>query len=299
MTVLAAVATAALLSNPGAAQSRIPLPPSTELAERSDAILQRITEASRPEGQDVESAVARIDAVVAHTSRQFGENSIESVQVATEAGIALIRDWQRFDLARPHIERALVLSRAVFGTDHRETAFAIQDVAVVRQELRPELFVQWGGPLVREAIDVRTRVLGADHLETAGSERFLADWLFESWRAQRRASADSPMLDEARRLADHAVAVIEKAYGADNGEVISLRYRQAQIALAAQDYPGAESLANELLHRYQAPCNLAPGEPGARQLLAEALLGQSRAVEAQEAMGAIAGDACPVVSDGP
>ena len=140
MTVLAAVATAALLSNSGAAQSRIPLPPATELAERSDALLQRVAEASRPEGQDVESAVARIDAVVAHTSRQYGGNSIESIQVATEAGIALIRDWQRFDLARPHIERSLLLSRAVFGTDHRETAFAIQDVAVVRQELRPELF---------------------------------------------------------------------------------------------------------------------------------------------------------------
>ena len=55
MTVLAAVATAALLSNPGVVQSRIPLPPPTELAERSDAILQRITEATRPEGQDVEA----------------------------------------------------------------------------------------------------------------------------------------------------------------------------------------------------------------------------------------------------
>ena len=297
MTALAAVAMAALLSNPVAAQSRIPLPPPTELAERSDAILQRVAEASRPEGQDVESALARIDAVIAQTSRQFGENSVESVQVATEAGIALIRDWQRFDLARPHIERSLVLSRAVFGTDHRETAFAIQDVAVVRHELRPELFVQWSGPLVREAIDVRTRVLGADHLETAGSERFLADWLFESWRTQRRASAESPMLDEARRLADHAVVVFEEAYGADNGEVISLRYRQAQIALAAQDYPSAESLANELLYRYQSPCNPVPGEPGARQLLAEALLRQSRVAEAQEAMSAIAGDACPVMSD--
>ena len=299
MTVLAAVAMAALLSNPGVAQSRIALPPPTELAERSDAILRRVAEASRPEGQGVDSAVARIDAVVADMTRRFGEKSIESVQVATEAGIALIRDWQRFDLARPHIERSMVLSRAVFGTDHRETAFAIQDAAVVRHELRPELFVQWSGPLVREAIDVRTRVLGADHLETAGSERFLADWLFESWRSQRRASASSPMLEEARRLADHAVRVMEEAYGADNREVIDLRYRQAQIALAAQDYPRAELLANELLYRYQSPCNLVPGEPGARKLLAEALFRQSRAPEANEAAGAIAGDACPAVSDGP
>jgi hypothetical protein len=286
----AAAALASLLA--GAGSPRIAVPTPTELAERSVAIVEQVAAASRREGQDVDSAVARLGAVMTDVSRRFGENSVESVQAATEAGIALIRDWQRFDLAHPHIARSLALSRAVFGTDHRETAYALQDLAVVRQQLRPELFVQWSGPLAREAIAVRTRVLGPDHLETAGSERYLATWLFESWRTQRRASADSPVLVEARNLANHALDVLEVAYGVTHFEVVGLRYLRAQIALAMQDYVLAETLADELLYRYEAPCHTDSGEPGAREMLADALRGQGRIADSEAAADAAAADGC-------
>lgn len=291
----AAVATAALallMAGEAALAARIALPAPTELAERSEAILGQVAAASGGAGRDAESAAARLDAVATDVAARFGEKSIESVQAATEAGIALIRDWDRYDLAHPRIARALHLSRAVFGTDHRETAFALQDLAVVRQELRPELFVQWSGPLVREAIDVRTRVLGAGHLETAGSERFLAAWLFQSWQSQRRASAGNPMLDEARRLADHAVLVMEESYGVTNPEVLELRYLQARIALAQEDYARVDSLANDLIHKYGSPCSVHEGQPGAWELLAAALRGQSRTAEADGIAGALGEDPC-------
>lgn len=270
----------------------MPLPPPTELAERSAAIVEQVAAASRRDGQNVGAAVGRLDAVIAHVTRQFGERSVESIQAATEAGIALIRDWQRFDLAHPYIARSLELSRVVFGTDHRETAYALQDLAVVRQELRPELFVQWSGPLAREAIAVRSRVLGADHLETAGSERDLATWLFASWRNQRGASPGSPMLVEAQGLADHALDVLEAAYGVTHFEVVGLRYLRAQVALAMRDYVLAETLADELLYRYEAPCHADSREPGAREMLAEALRGQGRIADFEAAADAAAADGC-------
>jgi len=292
MFALAATAMASLLAGGSAALPRIPMVAPTELAQRSDEIREQIAAASRRENQDVDSATDRVDAAVAEISRRFGENSIESVQASTEAGIALIRDWQRFDLARPHIERSLVMSRSVFGTDHRETAFALQDLAVVRHELRPELFVQWSGPPAREAIAVRTRVLGADHLETAGSERFLASWLYESWRKQRRRRTGSPILVEAQVLANHALVILERAYGVANFEVIELRYLQLQVAMAMQDLGLAESLAGDLLFKYDAPCNVSAGQPGARELLAEALLRQSRVAEAEYVLSGATPEEC-------
>lgn len=288
----AAAALASLLGNASVVPPRMPVPAPTELAERSATILGQVTSASRPETRDVQSAVERLDGVVSDVAGRFGENSIESVQAATEAGIALIRDWQCFDLAHRYIERSLALSRAVFGIDHRETAFALQDLAVVRHELRPELLVQWSGPLAREAIAVRTRVLGKDHLETAGSERYMATWLFGSWRTQRRASARSPVLVESRELANHALGILEAAYGVGHGEVVGLRYLQVQIALAMQDYALAEALVGDLLMKYEVPCNAVTGEPHARELLAKALRAQSRTAEAKELMGAAGADAC-------
>lgn len=293
MLALAAPALASLLAGASMDPRGMPVPEPAELAPRSDAILQQVAQASRPVGRDLESAINRLDAVVADVARRFGANSIESVQASTEAGIALIRDWRRFDLALSHIERSLNASRAVFGTDHRETAFALQDVAVVRHELRPELFVQWSGPPAREAIAVRRKVLGANHPETAGSERYLASWLYDSWRTQRRASPTSPMLVEARELADHALGVLEGAYGVQHGEVIGLRYLQLRIALAVQEFVLAESLAGDLLFRYEAPCDVVAGEPGARELLAAALLGQSRHADLEQVLSEAAAEECP------
>ena len=266
----------------------------TELAQRSDEIREQISAASRRQDQDVESATGRLDAVVSEVGARFGESSIESVQASTEAGIALIRDWQRFDLALRHIERSLQLSRAVFGTDHRETAYALQDLAVVRHELRPELFVQWSGPLTREAIAVRTRVIGADHLETAGSERYLASWLHGNWRKQRRRSAGSPILVEVRKLADHALAIIEKAYGVQHPEAIELRYLQLRVALITGNFALAESLAADLLYKYESPCDVTGAHPGAREQLVEALLRQSRLAEAEVVLSEASATECDV-----
>jgi hypothetical protein len=262
--------------------TRIPVPPPAELAERSERIRSLVRDASRPPDQRVESAAGRIDAAVRQVAERNGENSVESVQAATEAGVALITDWERFDLALPYIERALALSRAVFGTEHRETAYALQDLAVVRNELRPELFVQWSEPLAQESIRIRRKVLGPEHLETAGSERFLASWIYESWSRQRQRNARSPMLPEARDLAQHALGVLEAAYGVSHHEVVGTRYLLTEIALEMQEFALAEDLGLQLVYRYEVPCHTVDEGPSVLELVADALRAQARFEEAEK-----------------
>lgn len=281
MAGLAKLAFALVLTAAPFPQSRLTVPPPDELAERSEAVRELVAGASRAPDERVESAAARVDTAVLQVAEIYGEDSVEFVQAATEAGIALIRDWKRYDLALPHIERAQAASRAVFGNLHRETAYAVQDLAVVRYELRPELFIQWSKPLAQESVDIRRKVLGPGHLETAGSERFLADWIYRSWSSQRRRSARSPMLPEARGLAQHSLAVLEAEYGVTHHEVVGTRYLLAEIALAMEEYALAERLGMELVFRYDVPCGHADGGPRALDLVADALRGQSRAPEAE------------------
>ena len=139
---------------------------------------------------------------------------------------------------------------SVFKTMDKEESLPVMDLAVVRNELRPELFVQWAKPLALESVEIRRKVLGAEHLETAGSERFLASWIYSSWSRQRQRSPRSPMLPEARGLAQHALEVMEPAYGVSHHEVVGTRHLLAEIALAMQEYALAEELGMQLAVRY-------------------------------------------------
>lgn len=283
MAALATLALATALAAAAPPESRVAVPAPDALAERSPAVVAAIAEASRTPDNRAETAAARIDAAVARAKDAWGEHSVEYTQAETEAGIALIRDWKRYDLALPHIGRAEVASRAVFGTYHRETAYAVQDLAVVRNELRPELFVQWAKPLALESVEIRRKVLGAEHLETAGSERFLASWIYSSWSRQRQRSPRSPMLPEARGLAQHALEVMEPAYGVSHHEVVGTRHLLAEIALAMQEYALAEELGMQLAVRYGVPCGHPEGEEStAIGLVAEAVRAQGRLAEADE-----------------
>lgn len=282
MAVFAKLAFASLLAA-ALTEPRLPVPPPDALAARSEPVLALIAEASRAPDGRVESAAARIDAAVGRARDAWGGDSVEYTQAETEAGLALIRDWSRYDLALPHIDRAQSASRAVFGTFHRETAYAVQDLAVVRNELRPELFVQWAKPLAVESIGIRRKVLGPDHLETAGSERFLASWIYGSWSRQRQRSPRSAMLPEARGLARHALGVMEDAYGVSHHEVVGTRYLLAQIAFAMQEYALAEELGLQLAIRYGAPCGHVESDgPTAVALVADAVRAQARYEEAEQ-----------------
>jgi hypothetical protein len=260
---------------------RVAMPAPPELAERSGEVLDRVAENARLlEGGNEERQLSRLDATLNSVAVRYGEESIELSQAATETGVLLIRAGGRYDLAEPYIERALHLSRRIFGTDHRETGYALHDLAVVRHKARPTDFASRIEPLIREAIAVRRRVIGPEHKETAASEGTLAAFLVASWQRQTGGDTGSPLLTEADELVAHALPVMARELGHQHFEVTELRYLQVEIALARGDFDLAASLAKDLIDKHQQPCNGMGDRPSARQLLVRALRGAGRQAEA-------------------
>ena len=262
-------------------EARIELPPPDTLTVRSDAIRGRVASNERliargkPEGQ-----LARLDAVLNAIADEYGDESIELTQATTDTGSMLIRAGDRYDLTEPYFERALALSRAVFGTEHRETGAALHDLASVRNELRQEPFDERVRPLIKEAIVVRSHVVGPEHAETAASEGALARWLFELWARDGKDDPKSPWLAEAERNLSHALAAMERALGHAHAEVLHLRYLKAEIALARRQFRQARLLAQDLVRKYERPCNPQAGSRNAREIEAAALRGLGRKAEA-------------------
>ena len=260
-------------------ESRIELPPPDTPTVRSDAIRDRVEANDRLLASgEPEAQLWRLDAVLNAIADEYGEKSIELTQATTDTGVMLIVNGDRYDLSERYFERALELSRAVFGTEHRETGFALHDLAVVRNELRQEPFDERVRPLIEEAIGVRTRVVGPEHKETAASEGVFARWLFQRWTRDGKDDSRSSWLVEAERNVAHALPAMERALGQDHFEVLPLRYLKVEIALARRQFQQARVLAQDLVRKYQQPCNAEP--PNARELEAAALRGLGREQEA-------------------
>lgn len=275
-------------------EARIELPPPDTLTVRSDAIRDRV-EANvplltrgEPEGQ-----LWRLDAVLNAIAEEYGEKSIELTQATTDTGVMLIAKGDRYDLSEAYFERALDLSREVFGTEHRETGFALHDLALVRNELRQQPFDERVRPLIKEAITVRSRVVGPEHKETAASEGALARWLLGLWMRSAQGNPKSPWLVEAERNVAHALPAMARALGHANYEVTQMRYLQIEIALARGQFRRARVLAQDLARKYGEPCGSGSGSRDARQLEAAALRGLGREEEAARLEAAAPPDECP------
>lgn len=268
------------------------LPPPAELAERSAAIDAQVR-ASEPllagEGQD--DQLRRLDAVLQAIASRYGEVSVESVQAATETGLLLIRH-DRYDLAEPYMELALRLSREVFGTDHRETGYALHDLAIVRDRNRREPFDQAIRPLMEEAIAVRSRTLGRDHQETAASERTFARMLLQAWRRSGDGDVRSALLVESRSRTSRALPALERALGREHAEVADLHYLRAEIALERGDFRLAQALARALVDVHRRPCSPFDANSAARRIEADALRGLGQDAEADALLAAAPADEC-------
>lgn len=275
-------------------EARIELPPPDTLSVRSDAIRNRV-EANEPlltRGKP-EAQLTRLDAVLNAIAAEYGEQSIELAQATTDTGVMLIARGSHYDLSEAYFERALELSREVFGTEHRETGFALHDLALVRNELRQEPFDERVRPLIKEAIAVRGRVVGPEHEETAASEGSLAGWLFELWTRSGDGDPTSHWLVEAERNVAHALPAMERVRGHAHFEVMQMRVLKIEIALARRKFREARVLAQDLVRKYQRPCNIRAGSRNARQLEAAALRGLGRANEAARLEAAAPPDECP------
>lgn len=269
------------------------IPTRTELADRNESVHEQVMANADLFAQgEAADHLPKLDATLNAISARYGEKSVELSQAATDTGLLLLAKGERYDLAEPYFERALELSREVFGTDHRESGYALHDFAIVRNEASPEPFSKRAEPLIKEAIAVRKRVLGPDHKETAASERTLASFLLASWRRQANPDPASRLLIEAERNVSRALPVLDHTLGRSQFEVTELRYLQVEIALAMQDYQRAGVLARELISRHHQPCNGFSKTPSARQLQAAALRGEGRDAEADAVENAGSEDEC-------
>lgn len=274
-------------------KSRIELPPADTLTVRSDAIRGRVESNERLLARgEPERQLSRLDAVLNAIADEYGEKSIELTQATADTGAMLIRQGDRYDLSERYFERALELSRAVFGTEHRETGFALHDLALVRNELRQEPFDERVRPLIKEAIAVRSHAVGPEHQETAASEGALARWLFHLWKRDGGGDPRSPWLAEAERNVAHAQAAFERALGHTHTETAALRFLKVEITLARRQFRQARVLAQDLVRKYEQPCDPRGESRSARQLEAEALRGLGRGPEAARLEASAPRDEC-------
>jgi hypothetical protein len=219
------------------------IPPPDEIGPRITAVREAVwkSEAALNGG---EIDLDKLEATVASLASRYGEQSAERIQGLTETA-AMLCQKQRFDLALPFMEQTLALSRAVYGLEHRETAFGLHDVATILGELAPGAYVPRAELLYRGAVDVRRKTAGVDHPETAASEVQLAWQLLLGAKQESLPYRRQPMLDEAEQLALHAQRVF-----ADNDDK-SYWFQHHRIAIetafAREDYAAVQQRAGALL----------------------------------------------------
>lgn len=218
----------------GSRRTPPPLPTTADVATPSAAVHQAVlqNEAVLAEGSP-DSRLATLEATVMGIADSYGQNSPETIQALTETS-TLLSNRERFDLALPFMERALTISREVYGPDHRETAYAMQDVASLLTEIDPGVHIPRAEQLFRDALAARLKQLGPDHPETAASEAQLAWQLLLGAGAQTLPEQQQAMLAEAERLALHAQKILDAAD--DDSYWLQVRRIGVEAAFARGDY---------------------------------------------------------------
>jgi tetratricopeptide (TPR) repeat protein len=227
-------------ADPGPAPS-----PAAELNERIDAVREEVSAneswlgSGRPEDQ-----VPQLETTLSRVAARYGERSVASVQALTETGVLLIRVTGRYDLALPYIQRSLALHRVVYGNEHRETAYALHDLALVYAGLGLSKHGSEAEAALREALRIRRSLLGDEHKETAGAKAELARQLLSRWR---EADPAGPDLAEVEELASSARRVLEPSRGSSDSEIVDLRRTLLECAFVRKDFALAEKRAQEAI----------------------------------------------------
>ena len=193
-----------------------PIPLPAEMAEPNPDVTERIHEfedALRRDG--LEATRAPIESALRDIAGDFGEISVEYPQALTDTALMILDvlerepEGQAYTLATPYFERALLACQRAYTPEHRECGYSMHDAAVARIGARRGDYDPLATMLLERALGVRTRVLGADHLETAGTESELAGQRLRSCRFEPPCAASDPRLKEGAAFARHARQVFE------------------------------------------------------------------------------------------
>lgn len=263
----AALAVLAIVA--GCSEEPDPIPPPDKLGPRIEAVRVAVSKNEAALTDPIESHLDALEATIQGIATAHGAESVEAVQALTETSVLLTKK-QRWDLALPFMERTLALSRDVYGFDHRETAYALHDVASILAEMSPGEYVPRAEFLYRGAVDVRRRQAGIDDPETAASETQLAWQLLLGSKRESLPYRRDPMLAEAEQLALHAQRVFDRHK--DGSYWFQLRRMLIETAFARGDYAEVAKRARVLLKEkdYEKGPGLYP-DATAQDLLAKAV----------------------------
>jgi hypothetical protein len=203
-----------------AACSRLPAPNEVAAPNEDVVALVRLHE-DRIREDGLPAQHAALEATLLEAGRRYGTKSSEFVQARTEAAV-MVYQAAGAASAVDYFREWLRVSEAVYGHDHRETAFALNDygrIQILAAAGHDPASLIW----LREALDVRRRVLGNGHRETAASEGFVAGELLASCELSASCPPGDSRLVEAEALVGHAYDVYAFVHPDGHHETVAMQ----------------------------------------------------------------------------
>jgi Tfp pilus assembly protein PilF len=158
---------------------------------------------SRGEYAPAESELLR---ALALAEQHFGASSIETAGALNALGM-IYKYWGRFDEGRRVYEQALAILVQAFGEEHTDVATVHHNLGGLEHARRDFAAAE---PHARRSVELRRRLLGAEHVATAADEAAWAPILHALGRD-----------DEAEALLRHAITILKESLGPDHPEVAS------------------------------------------------------------------------------
>lgn len=172
-----------------------------------------------------------------------------------------------FEELEPVMRQMVDLKRAMLGPDHPATLDAMHNLAIVLSDTGRDAQAL---PLIEATIAARRQVLGPEHPKTLDSRTVRAQALNDLGRSQEVRSDLQPALAEA-----------EMALGPNHRLTLMVVSRLARAARLLEDFEEAERLSRRLLEGRRATLGDHPDTMSALAALAQDLIAQERATEAE------------------
>ncbi|HEY2288480.1 MAG TPA: tetratricopeptide repeat protein [Streptosporangiaceae bacterium] len=217
---------------------------------------------------DIESAAARLRAVLDRAARELGETSRTVVSAANALGVTH-KSAADFDAAQACYERAMAAAERWDEPDPLVVAGLLHNLGGLAHSRGD---AGRGIPLAERGVALRTEAAGEDHPDVARDLNALGALYQLAGR-----------LDDAARAYDRALALFEASYGPDHYEV---GMTCANLSVLADDRgtgPEAEALGRRSLRILEAVLGPDDAEVGLTLLnLGAVIAGQGRPAEAAE-----------------
>ena len=206
-----------------------------QLAERNPEIDNVMAGHRQALANEMSSAVLpRIEESLEAIKDEYGSESPEYNQALVETAL-MLSESARTDLAKQYMAEAVEVSRVVYGTNHRETALNLNDLATIKTESEGKNFSDEAIGHLREALEIRLITLDKTHPETVASQVNLADQLYLQWQGGTNLE-DTTSLDESASLLKQVL----ETYEADTENALPMSKAGAELLYARVSFAQGE-----------------------------------------------------------